>query len=237
MGNFGNEAWNVGKYFIPVVGTGYAIRDAWRDPSWENIGSAGLSLVGDVGTIFGIGTGIKAVVAANKVNKFRKEALTAYEAAHAIARGNYDKAILATNRAKKARSTSDAVTMLGGGDRGMSRVIQYEKAAQNAEFDAKKAMQAYSDATRALNGSIPVQTRSYLGTGVGGYFTPSAYNGVRYIDKVNSAEGKLNMANDAWEAAKTAANQPNFLFGAGSAFGSRVPQYAKAAQKFRNNEE
>lgn len=62
-----NPYVRMGLDFVPLVGTGLAIRDAWNDPSLKNIGMAALSAVGDLtGTKFLVGAlkGAKALKAA-----------------------------------------------------------------------------------------------------------------------------------------------------------------------------
>ena len=59
---------------IPIYGTYKEGKKFLENPSWGNAGSFGLSLAGDIGTVFGAGLIAKGLSAANKVRKFSKAA-------------------------------------------------------------------------------------------------------------------------------------------------------------------
>lgn len=68
-------------YFVPVYGTYKSIKDAYNNPSLGNISMAGLSALGDIGTIFGVGALAKSGVAAVKAGTRGKKAYNAYKLA------------------------------------------------------------------------------------------------------------------------------------------------------------
>lgn len=59
---------------IPIYGTYKEGKRFLENPSWGNAGSFGLSLAGDIGTVFGAGLIAKGLSAANKARKFSKAA-------------------------------------------------------------------------------------------------------------------------------------------------------------------
>jgi hypothetical protein len=88
---------------IPVYGSYLSIKDAVEDPSWSNIANAGVSTVGDLLTIFGIGAGIKTLATASKGAKAvsaATKAVTAADKAATEASKTLTKATKAYTRAK-----------------------------------------------------------------------------------------------------------------------------------------
>lgn len=77
-GNTVRQILDAGEYMLPVYGTYKSWRDVSNDPTWTNLGLAGLSTLGDAALIFGgagmglksISTGAKAARAAEKASKF-----------------------------------------------------------------------------------------------------------------------------------------------------------------------
>lgn len=86
-GSLGEQLVDVGQYMVPVYGTYLSFKDAINDPSWTNWGLAGLSLLGDVGTVLG-GSGLvaKGVSAGAKSSKFAKAAKLAEKEAQMMAK-------------------------------------------------------------------------------------------------------------------------------------------------------
>ena len=70
---------------VPVYGTYLSVKDAIDDPSWQNWGLAGLSLLGDIATVAG-GSGllVKGASAASKSAKFAKAARASEKEAEAM---------------------------------------------------------------------------------------------------------------------------------------------------------
>lgn len=92
------------EYLIPVYGTYLSGKDFVEDPTWKNGVNLGLSVLGDVGTFFGVGAGLKALTKANKafglVGKSAKAASAAKRgkssfAALQAAQSDYAKALAA----------------------------------------------------------------------------------------------------------------------------------------------
>ena len=76
-GNTVRQILDAGEYMLPIYGTYKSWRDVYNDPTWTNLGLAGLSTLGDAALIFGgagmglksISTGAKAAKAAEKASK------------------------------------------------------------------------------------------------------------------------------------------------------------------------
>lgn len=140
----GNIIWDSGKYLIPIVGTYYSIKDAVNDPSWKNVGLAGLSVLGDAASIFGVGELAKAgvgAIKAGKTLKAMKPAIQAVEETNKIASR-------AANTYNKARQATNAVSLMNDLNSPMSTVVKMAKKedAARAAFQAatKNADNAYN---------------------------------------------------------------------------------------------
>lgn len=64
-----NEIGGAASYMIPIYGTYKSVQDAVNNPTWSNIGMAGLSAIGDIGMIVGAGGLAKGAVSAAKAVK------------------------------------------------------------------------------------------------------------------------------------------------------------------------
>lgn len=130
----GSTIWNSGKYLIPVVGTYYSIKDAIKDPSWKNIGLAGLSAIGDVASIFGVGELAKAGVGAIKAGKTLKAMKPAIQAVEETSKI----ASKASHTYNKARQATNAVSLMNDLESPVSTVMKMSK----KEDAAKSLFQA-----------------------------------------------------------------------------------------------
>ena len=90
---------------IPIYGTYKEGKRFLENPSWSNAGSFGLSLAGDIGTVFGAGLITKGLSAANKARKFSKAAQAVSTASNELLPQIYK-----TN--KLIKRGNDAVTSL-----------------------------------------------------------------------------------------------------------------------------
>lgn len=101
---------NAAVGLIPIVGTGNEVRQLIQNPSWEQAGWTGLSLLGDLATIFtfGAGEGAKAAITTAKTTRSLSKAAKAYKSGKQAS-----KAARASRRAEKAYK-ADVVTRRGG---------------------------------------------------------------------------------------------------------------------------
>ena len=143
--NSGKVFYDAGKYLVPIAGTYYSIQDAIEDPSFKNISLAGLSAVGDVATIFGVGELAKAGVGAIKAGKTLK---VLAPAAKAIDETQNAARIAAINY-KNAKQATNAVSLMSDLEQPMSTVSKMarrEEAARTAFKEAETASQnAYTN--------------------------------------------------------------------------------------------
>lgn len=101
-GDLASTAAEVGKRMIPIYGTYLDWKDAIKDPSLMNIGSAALSTLGDATLLFG-GSALKGVSAAMKAGKAAKNMATAGKTLATAKKGtNAYRAAQATMGASKA---------------------------------------------------------------------------------------------------------------------------------------
>lgn len=135
---------NTLPYMIPVYGSYLSIKDAVEDPSWSNIANAGVSTVGDLLTIFGIGAGIKALATASKGAKAvsaATKAVTAADKAATEASKTLTKATKAYTRAKQA---SESVNLLP--EASLTKQLDFTRKANDAREAWKAAQFNYADA-------------------------------------------------------------------------------------------
>ena len=64
--NQAGDVLNAATYAIPIYGTYKTIKDAYKEPTPFNLGTAALSTIGDALSVFGLGHGINAAVASSK---------------------------------------------------------------------------------------------------------------------------------------------------------------------------
>ena len=60
------------KDLVPILGTYRDIKRTIKNPSVGNFIASGLGLAGDIGMLFGVGSGLKALSASNRINKINK---------------------------------------------------------------------------------------------------------------------------------------------------------------------
>lgn len=123
---------------IPIYGTYKSVQDAVNNPTWSNIGMAGLSAIGDIGMIVGAGGlakgAVSAIKGANALNKLSKAARVARPARAA--------AVMNTQvAADKAASTYKAAQKMA---------VPVKQWAENQVYLQSLGQQA-SKATRAAN--------------------------------------------------------------------------------------
>lgn len=104
-GSSTSEWMDLATSMIPIYGTYKEGKRFLENPSWSNAGSFGLSLAGDIGTVFGAGLIAKGLSAANKARKFGKAAQAVSTASNELLPQIYK-----TNRLIKRGN--DAVTSL-----------------------------------------------------------------------------------------------------------------------------
>lgn len=208
------------EYMVPVYGTYKAWKDVVQEPSLGNIAMAGLSTIGDIGTIFGIGQGVNAVVGLNKANKAVNTARKAYEAGHAASATAYARAQTAIADAKKAAQTTYAAGKQGAN---MSQILNYAKKESAAKAAAKSSIEEAQQAAKVLDGTIWNPTHSWVRGVENGVVTipGSAYSGGNMY---TGLAGNLTKAQAAVEAARTARNYSATALAAVPALqGVRVP--------------
>ena len=106
---------DAGEYMIPIYGTYKSWKDVYNEPTWTNLGLAGLSTVGDAALIFGgAGMGLKALNTGTKVAKATEKVNKLNNAVSKLTKQatQYDlkaqKAIKASERRAKANQGSDS---------------------------------------------------------------------------------------------------------------------------------
>lgn len=174
----GSVIWNSGKYMIPVVGTYHSVKDAINEPSWKNIGLTGLSVLGDVASIFGVGEFAKAGVGAIKAGKTLKAMRPAFQAVEETSKI----ANKAAYTYKKARQATNSVSLMKDLDAPISTVTKMAKrqeAAKNAfnvaNKNANEAYKYWDDLQKLYHSNkYPVNTTNVVAGGAGYIGTRSA---------------------------------------------------------------
>lgn len=131
-------------YLVPVYGTYKSIKDAVNNPTWQNIGMAGLSAASDVGTLFGVGALGKGAVAAakglNAANKAMKVARASRPALATKAMNAEVAAQRATNAYNKASRMAVPVNRWAEGQTYLKALGQQKQKATQLAIDAKNQL-------------------------------------------------------------------------------------------------
>lgn len=148
---------NTLPYMIPVYGSYLSIKDAVEDPSWANIANAGISTVGDLLTIFGIGAGIKALATASKgakaVSASRKATVVAREALNEAS-----KTLDNTTKAyTKARQLSEAANLIP--EAPLTKQLEMTRRATKAHEAVEAAKAAEKQTRQALLDALDYNNR------------------------------------------------------------------------------
>ena len=133
------------KDMTPFVGTYRAFQRAKEDPRFGTYADAGLSAIGDVATLFGVGSVIKGLSAANKARKAYKAANAAEEMYNAYDNArNFQKAVQAQEAAKirRGNQTIESLSLMDRSPKVESEIIKRIKsrdASRQLLRDAKSA--------------------------------------------------------------------------------------------------
>lgn len=143
-----NPVLDAASYMIPIYGTYRSIKDAIAEPTWQNIGLAGASALGDALTVFGVGAGIKSGVAGARAAKAARTLAKAADAAHATASNIARISDGATKAATKTKQAVNAATLLP--EATQSQIIALQKRAS-----AASDLAWHADAARRASAEIP----------------------------------------------------------------------------------
>lgn len=143
-----NPVLGAASYMIPIYGTYRSIKDAIAEPTWQNIGLAGASALGDALTVFGVGAGIKSGVAGARAAKAARTLAKAADAAHATASNIARISDGATKAATKTKQAVNAATLLP--EATQSQIIALQKRAS-----AASDLAWHADAARRASAEIP----------------------------------------------------------------------------------
>ena len=135
-----NPVLDAASYMIPIYGTYRSIKDAIAEPTWQNIGLAGASALGDALTVFGVGAGIKGGVAAARAGKVASSLSKAANTAHATASNIARISEGATKAATKTKQAVNAATLLP--EATQSQIIALQRRASAASKLAQQASAA-----------------------------------------------------------------------------------------------
>lgn len=112
------------KDITPGLGTYRAYQRAKEDPRFGTYADLGLSAVGDVATLFGVGAAIKGISAANKANKARKLGKAAFNTYNNMVRTpGVSKKVLDNTIDAINRGAGDALYLRGVADDALHRGI------------------------------------------------------------------------------------------------------------------
>lgn len=214
--NTWSEVGNAASYMIPIYGTYRSIKDAWDNPTLSNIGMAGLSLAGDIGTVVGAGALLKGAVGASKAAKAVNTAAKGYESATAATRAAQAVSRASTKAAQKASGKVISLTLQGAPT---NIIMNAQKAANAARTTAKTDRAAYRAASIAENGWDPINKTINIGTNgtntgvfqrtvTGGKYVGqmqpwSVYQGARGV--YDGAQNMAKVANNTYQSAKIGA--------------------------------
>ena len=210
-----SNTWQEGakavSYMIPVYGTYLSIKDAIDDPSLANIGMAGLSLAGDVGTLFGAGALLKGAVGASKAAKALNAATKVYNTAHAAESIAIAGAREAAREYSKAANKVKSLTLLNAP---ISKITEAQKTANVAKANALSKYKVYREASIAARGIDPTYIKATVNAGngtmqkivtkdklVGKPSYRSVYSGA--LGDWNSAINEAAIADQVLDVAKT----------------------------------
>lgn len=141
MGNWFEEgsASRAAGYFVPGLGSVLSIQDAVNDPSLSNVGMAGLSVLGDLGSVIGVGNIIRTGVAANKAAKLAQAINKA-----ALSNKTLSKVIDAEAKYKKAKQSLGVMSKLTNNT---SKLVERQRKVNTLYNDFLKADKANNVST------------------------------------------------------------------------------------------
>lgn len=164
-----NEIGEAVSYMIPIYGTYKSIQDAIDNPTWSNIGMAGLSAIGDIGMVVGAGGlakgAVTAIKGANTLNKLSKAARVARPTRAAAVMNTQVAADKAVNTYKAAQKMAVPVNQwaenqvyLQSLDQQAGKAIRTANRATQRFYKAESLINkpTFSDAVRNTNFGNPV---------------------------------------------------------------------------------
>lgn len=137
------------KDITPGIGTARAFKRAKEDPRFGTYADAGLSAIGDVATLFGVGAGVKAISAANKARKAYKAADAANDAYQAYSKAaDVQRGIQAAEAAKirRGNQTIESLSLMDRSPKVESEIIKRIKARDAAREGLRNSKAAYNEA-------------------------------------------------------------------------------------------
>lgn len=150
-GSLSEAGVNLLKDMTPFLGTYRAFQRAKEDPRFGTYADAGLSAVGDVATLFGVGAGIKGLLAANKARKAYKAADNAYQMYEAYNNAaDFQRGVRAAEAAKVKRGnqTIESLSLMDRNPKVEGEIIKRIKARDAAREGVRDAHNAYNEALR-----------------------------------------------------------------------------------------
>lgn len=202
--NTWSEIGDAASYMIPIYGTYRSIKDAWEDPSISNIGMAGLSLLGDVGTLAGAGALVKGAVTASKTAKALNAATKSYQAAQAVTDAAQATAKASAKASARAAGRVNSLTLQNAP---IPTIMKAQKSANAVRAKAKADQAAYEAALLASNGTKPVNQIKNIGVGDGVMKMAIPKN--KYVNYNNAgsifeqAKNEARWADEAYDKAKS----------------------------------
>ena len=140
---------NLLKDMTPFLGTYRAFQRAKEDPRFGTYADLGLSAVGDVATLFGVGAAIKGISAANKARKLYKAADAANDAYKTYSNAaKAQKGIQAAEAAKirRGNQTIESLSLMDRSPKVESEIIKRVKARDAAREGLRNSKAAYNEA-------------------------------------------------------------------------------------------